>query len=302
MGLFANPLGYAGYPPGVTASAQVVNSTVRAATDDEAADGTLTDVYLSPATAQSSVALDFASPPVLGFGSTTPRPVHATTLSALGTTTINTSGAAATTLGTGGTGAVNIGNTTGNTSVTGSLTASTGLIATTGGITATAGGAAITGTTTINNSGSAVTTIGTGGTGAVNIGNATGNTAMTGSLTASTSLTATAGDITATLGNVIINGAAKQLRVHGGAVTDFIGTAVLGSGTGTVTVANTNIAATDRIFLQRIAANASTTLGELSYTISATTSFTITSLILGTPASPQTGDASTVAYFIVRQI
>jgi hypothetical protein len=182
------------------------------------------------------------------------------------------------------------------------LTASTGLIATTGGITATAGGAAITGTTTINNSGSAVTTIGTGGTGAVNIGNATGNTAMTGSLTASTSLTATAGDITATLGNVIINGAAKQLRVHGGAVTDFIGTAVLGSGTGTVTVANTNIAATDRIFLQRIAANASTTLGELSYTISATTSFTITSLILGTPASPQTGDASTVAYFIVRQI
>jgi hypothetical protein len=122
-----------------------------------------------------------------------------------------------------------------------------------------------------------------------------------GSVTATTSITATAGDITATLGNVIINGAAKQLRVHGGAVTDFIGTATLTSGSSGA-IANTNIAATDRIFLQRIAANASTTLGELSYTISASNSFTITSLILGTPASPQTGDASTVGYFIVRQV
>lgn len=81
MGLFSNPLGYAGYPPGASAPATVVNSTVRAATDTEAAAGTLTDVYLSPATAQSATALDFASPPVLGFGSTTPRPVHATTIS-----------------------------------------------------------------------------------------------------------------------------------------------------------------------------------------------------------------------------
>lgn len=39
------------------------------------------------------------------------------------------------------------------------------------------------GTTNINASGAAVTTIGTGGTGAVNIGNATGNTAITGTLT-----------------------------------------------------------------------------------------------------------------------
>lgn len=139
MGLFSNPLGYAGYPPGVTADAQVVNSTVRAATAAEAAAGTLDNVYISPLTESSSVALDFASPPVLGFGSTTPRPVHATTLSAVGTTGINTSGSAVTTIGTGGTGATNIGNATGNTAVTGSLTASTGLVATTGGVTATAG-------------------------------------------------------------------------------------------------------------------------------------------------------------------
>lgn len=178
----------------------------------------------------------------------------------------------------------------------------------------TPGPASITGTTTINTSGAGVTTIGTGGTGAVNIGNATGNTAVTGSLTASTGLTATAGgvtataggvtatagNITATNGNVVINGAAKQLQVHGGAATDFIGTATLVAGT--VTIANTNIAATDRIVVVRIGANGSTTLGILTYTISAATSFTVTSVILGTPASTQTADVSTIWYLIVRQV
>ena len=62
-----------------------------------------------------------------------------------GTTSINTTGAAATTIGTGGTGAVNIGNATGNTSVTGSLsttttiTAGTGLTVTAGNVTLTNG-------------------------------------------------------------------------------------------------------------------------------------------------------------------
>ncbi len=78
------------------------------------------------------------------------------------------------------------------------------------------------------------------------------------------------------------------------------GTAVLVLGT--VTVANTNIATGDLIFISRIASNGSVTLGELSYTIINATSFTITSLILGTPASPQTADVSSVAYFIVRPI
>lgn len=120
-----------------------------------------------------------------------------------------------------------------------------------------------------------------------------------GSLASTTTMTAGT-DITATAGNVIINGAGKQLRVHGGAVTDFIGTATLAAGT--VTVANTNIAATDRIFIQRVSINGSTTLGEFTYTISAATSFTITSVILGTPGSPQTGDTSVVTYHIVRQV
>lgn len=129
-----NPNGYDGSP-----ATQYKQGIMRFATLEEASAGTANNVAISPATAQAATALDFASPPVLGFGSTTPRPVHATTLSALGAVTINTSGSAATTIGTGGTGAVNIGNATGNTAVTGSLTASTTLTATLGNITATNG-------------------------------------------------------------------------------------------------------------------------------------------------------------------
>ncbi len=143
MGLFANPLAHAGYPP--TGKPFNRNSSVRAATLTESNAGTLDNVYITPATAQASTVLDFANPPVGGFGSTTPRPVFATTLNSLGATTLNTSGAATTTIGTGGTGIVAIGNATGNTAVTGSLTTTTtltggtGITATTGNITATNG-------------------------------------------------------------------------------------------------------------------------------------------------------------------
>jgi hypothetical protein len=159
----------------------------------------------------------------------------------------------------------------GSVTTTTSLTSGTGITATTGNIAATAGnvtaGAAISATTTI---------------------------------TAGTGLTITTGDTTASAGNVIINGAAKGLRVHGGAVTDFIGTATLASGT--VTIANTNISSSDRIMISRRSVNGSTTLGVLTYSISASTSFTITAAILGTPGSTQTADTSIVDYFIVRQV
>lgn len=157
----------------------------------------------------------------------------------------------------------------------------------------------ILGTVNMNASGSAVTTIGTGGTGAVNIGNTTGNTAVTGSLTASTSLTASAGDITATAGHVIINGAAKQLRVHGGAETDFIGTLTLTNGQ-SAAIANSNIAATDRIFIIRTAINASTALGTYDYAIVAASAFSVTAKKSDT--TTETGDQSTLAYLIVRQV
>jgi hypothetical protein len=79
----------------------------------------------------------------------------------------------------------------------------------------TPGPVTLSGTTNINASGASVTTIGTGGTGAVHIGNATGNTAVTGSLTASTTLTAAAGNITATNGNVVLSTAATYLALPG---------------------------------------------------------------------------------------
>jgi len=154
-----------------------------------------------------------------------------------------------------------------------------------------------------------------GGTGAqtINIANSTGgktvaiatgagaNTVTLGSTDTTSTTTIKAGSGKVNLvGNVALTTPATQLQVHGGAVTDFIGAGVLTLGT--VTIANTNIAATDRIFLSRLATNGSVTLGEYTYTISAGASFTVTSVILGTPASTQTADVSSFAYFIVRQI
>ena len=91
-------------------------------------------------------------------------------------------------------------------------------------------------------------------------------------------------------GQVNIATAGQTLAVQGGAATDFIGRDILGAG-GTVTVANTNITANDKIFLSVELPGG--TQGFLSYSIAAG-SFTIT--------STNVLDTSTVAYFIVRQI
>lgn len=103
----------------------------------------------------------------------------------------------------------------------------------------------ITGATNINTSGAATTDIGTGGTGAVNIGNTTGNTAVTGSLSTTTSLSATttvtagtgisattgnivaaAGNITATLGNIAASAGSVS------AATSVTGATLYASGDG----------------------------------------------------------------------
>lgn len=144
----------------------------------------------------------------------------------------------------------------------------------------------------------AATTTVTAGTG---ITSTTGNIVATaGAVNAGTSMTATAGDITATLGNVIINGAAKQLQVHGGAATDFIGQTTLVAGV-SPDIANTNIAATDKIFISRQGVNASTALGVFDVAITPSTKFVITAR-KPADATTETGDASTVDYFIVRQV
>lgn len=100
MGLFSNPLGHAGYPPRVTGTPETQPAAVQAATLAEAAAGLIDYKYISPLTLGGSVALDFANPPALGFGSTTPRPVHATTLDSSGTTSLSTTAGGITNIGT----------------------------------------------------------------------------------------------------------------------------------------------------------------------------------------------------------
>ena len=101
-------------------------------------------------------------------------------------------------------------------------------------------------------------------------------------------------------GDVIMSAAATKIQMNGGAVTDFIGQATLVSGT--VTIANTNIAANDRIFLTRADENSSSALGELTITaLTASTSFVITALDPSDGSTTITGDVSVVNYVIMRQ-
>lgn len=125
-----------------------------------------------------------------------------------------------------------------------------------------------------------------------------------GSLTTTTTLaggtTVTAGtDLISTAGNLLLQGAGKQIRMEGGAATDFIGSATLVAGT--VTIANTNIAAADVILVTREGINASTALGVLDTAITPATSFTITALN-PTDGTTQANDVSTVKYVIIRQL
>jgi len=123
--------------------------------------------------------------------------------------------------------------------------------------------------------------IGTGGAArTITIGNTTGASAMV--------LTAGSGAVTCNT-NFILGSVATQFQMNGGAATDFIGQAVLVAGT--KTVANTNIAANDRIFLSRSTTGG--TAGHLSYVINAGADFVIT--------SSSATDTSTIDYFIVRQ-
>jgi hypothetical protein len=127
-----------------------------------------------------------------------------------------------------------------------------------------------------------------------------------GSVTADINVTANTGDVTATAGNIVatagdfilagalanleLQGVGSQIQIKGGDVTDTIGTLTLVAGT--ATVLNTHIAANDRIFISRIS-NA-TNAGNLTYAITPTTSFVVT--------STNNADTGTFAYLIVRQL
>lgn len=99
--------------------------------------------------------------------------------------------------------------------------------------------------------------------------------------------------------NLLLGTAGTKIIMNGGLATDFIGTTTLAAPTGTVTVANTNIAATDRIMLSRRTAGAGA-VGFLTYVINAGADFVISSVdSAGAAVGTDTG---AIDYFIVRQI
>ena len=102
------------------------------------------------------------------------------------------------------------------------------------------------------------------------------------------------GDVDVT-GDVAISDG-NALSIGSGAVTDYAGSGTLTAGV--LAIANTNIAATDLVLIQRIDANSSTAIGFLSYTIAAGTSLTITSL--DATASTETNDVSNIVFLIVK--
>jgi hypothetical protein len=275
-----NPNGYDGSP-----GTQYKQGIVRLATDAEVSAGTATNVAVTPAQLNSvSTGANFASPPVLGFGSTTPRPVHATTLSSLGTTTLNTSGAATTTIGTGGTGAVNIGNATGNTAITGSLTTTTTLV----------GGTGITATT-----GNIVASTG-------NITSTLGSVSAATTVTAGTSITATLGNITATNGN-IVRGTAGNKDVYTSVAStttagaNSAGTVVLVGGTATIATTAVTAASQIRLYRQGIGATGAAALGIVTRgTILAGVSFVINAVQAADATALQASDVSVIGWEIVN--
>lgn len=155
----------------------------------------------------------------------------------------------------------------------------------------TLGATTIVGTTLINASGAAATTIGTGGTGAVNIGNATGNTLITGDLVVTETITATLGNITATNGNLVLGTAGNKISIATGENAS-VGTSGAMVG-GAVTVNTTAVTASSIIFA--VPAVLGTVTAPQAYYISAkvaATSFTIT--------SADATDTSTWNYWIIN--
>jgi hypothetical protein len=135
-------------------------------------------------------------------------------------------------------------------SITGGSGSFTSLVVTPGPI-------SLTGTTGINTSGAAVTTINTGGTGALNLGNATGNTAVTGSLSTTTSLSATTTvtggtGVTATTGNIVATAGAVNAgttMTAGTGLTVTLGNATLTNGNLVLSTAATYISLPGPVFI-----------------------------------------------------
>ena len=107
---------------------------------------------------------------------------------------------------------------------------------------------------------------------------------------------ATAGSVTNVNSDLVIATAGKGLTINGGAATDTIGQATLVAGV--ATVLNTNIAATDRIFISRRTTGGAA-VGNLTYVINAGVSFVVSSF--NDASAAVITDVGSFDYLIVRQ-
>jgi len=142
------------------------------------------------------------------------------------------------------------------------------------------GATTLTGLTNINTTGAAVTNIGVGGTGAVNLGNATGNT------------TISAGNLNVANGNLALQTVGNKLQIATAAngVNASAGTSAAMVG-GIVTIATTAVTSSSIILVSHDAPGG--TLGTLYVSsITAGTSFVVT--------STNVADTSTVNFLIIN--
>lgn len=107
---------------------------------------------------------------------------------------------------------------------------------------------------------------------------------------------ATAGSVTNVNSDLVIATAGKGLTINGGAATDTIGQATLVAGV--ATVLNTNIAATDRIFISRRTTGGAA-VGNLTYVINAGVSFVVSSF--NDASAAVITDVGSFDYLIIRQ-
>jgi len=115
-------------------------------------------------------------------------------------------------------------------------------------------------------------------------------------LTVGSGVTITAGQITATNGNLVLGTAGNGIQIKTGS-NARIGQATLVSGT--VTISNTSVTTNTRIFLTRANSNSSTAIGALTVgTVTANTSFIINSL--SPSATVTTTDVSIVNWMLIE--
>ncbi len=162
-----------------------------------------------------------------------------------------------------------------------------------------------TGATTLATTGASTNTFGnTTGATSVGILAGSGGINLTGAVTSANAVTVTAGNITATNGNLVLGTAGNKIVSTSVASTTTAGANSFGTVTlasGMATISTTAVTASSIIMLTRQSVGASTALGQLTVgTIVANTSFVISAATQATPGTPLAADVSVVGWMIIN--